>query len=78
VNDYKVVNVLEGSYQESKILVAHWVIRDGKVLNTAVREPGTLHRMTLEAYDEHAELEGERLVMDSDAFDLPLFYDVDS
>ena len=78
VNEYEVVNVLEGSYQRTKILVARWVIRDGKVLDTAVREPGTVHRMTLEAYDEHAELEGERLVMDSDAFDLPLYYHVDS
>jgi hypothetical protein len=78
VNEYEVVQVLEGSYEETKILVAHWVIREGEVLATAAREPGSLYRMTLEAYDAHPELEGERLVMDSDAFELRLFYDINS
>jgi hypothetical protein len=48
------------------------------VLATAARESGSVHRMTLEAYDAHPELEGERLVMDSDAFELRLFYDIKS
>ena len=78
VNEYEVVQVLEGSYEGTKILVAHWVIRDGQVLETAAREPGNVHRMTLEAYDAHPELEGERLVMDSDAFELRLYYDINS
>jgi hypothetical protein len=78
VNEYEVVQVLDGTYEETKLLVAHWVIRDGQVLSTAAREQGSVHRMTLGAYDEHDELEGERLVMDSDAFDLRLYYDIDS
>lgn len=78
VNEYEIVQVTEGAYEETKILVAHWVIRDGQVLSTAEREKGTLHRMTLEAYDTHSELEGERLVMDSDAFHLRLYYDIES
>ena len=78
VNEYEVVQVLAGTYEETKILVARWVIRDGQVLSTAAREPGTVHRMSLEAYDEHEELEGERLVMDSDEFGLRLYYDIGS
>jgi hypothetical protein len=78
VNEYEIVQVVEGTYEETKILVAHWVIRNGQVLSTAVREEGTVHRLTLEAYDSHAELEGERLVMDSDAFNLRLYYDTQS
>jgi hypothetical protein len=78
VNEYEVVRVLEGGYENTKILVAHWVIRDGKVLSTAAREPGSVHRMTLEPYDAHPELEGERLVIDSDAFELRLYYDINS
>jgi hypothetical protein len=78
VNEYEIVQVLEGSYQGSKILVAHWVIRDGQVLVTAEREPGSVHRMILEPYDAHPELEGERLVMDSDEFALRLYYDINS
>jgi hypothetical protein len=78
VNEYEVVQVLEGSYEGTKILAAHWVIRDGQVLATAAREPGNVYRMTLEAYDAHLELEGERLVMDSDEFELRLYYDINS
>ena len=77
VNEYDVVDVLEGTYEGTKLLVAHWVIRDGKVLDTAAREKGSVRRMTLDLYDQHDELEGERLVMDSDAFDLRLYYDID-
>ena len=78
VNEYEIVAVLEGSYDEKKLLVAHWIIRDGQLLDTAVREEGGLHRMTLGLYDEHHELEGERLVMDSDEFALRLYYDTES
>ena len=48
------------------------------MLATAAREAGSVHRMTLEPYDERLDLEGERLVMDSDAFDLRLYYDINS
>ncbi len=78
VIEYEVVRVLSGAYEEKKILVAHWVIRDDEVLATAARERGTVHRMSLGAYDEHEELEGERLVMDSDEFGLRLYYDIAS
>lgn len=77
VNEYEVLRVVSGAYEEKKILVAHWVIRDAQVLDTAARERGEIFRMSLSLYDEHEELEGERLVMDSDAFDLSLYYDID-
>jgi hypothetical protein len=57
-------------------MVAHWVIRDGELLETAQRSRGRLYRMTIEPYDDHAELEGQRLVMDTDEFELELYYDV--
>jgi hypothetical protein len=37
-----------------------------------------VYRLTLEPYDAHPELEGERLVMDSDAPGLRLYYEVGS
>ena len=76
--EYDVVQVLEGHYDESTLVVAHWVIRDRTVLDTAARAAGSTLRMTLERYDTHPELEGERLVMDTNAFTLPLYYDVAS
>ena len=77
VLEYEVLDVIDGRYDETTLLAAHWVIRDATLLDTAARPAGTVVRMTLEPYTAHPELEGERLVMDSDRFDLPLFYDLD-
>ena len=77
VLEYEVLEVVDGRYDETTLLAAHWIIRDATLLGTAARPAGTVVRMTLEPYATHAELEGERLVMDSDRYDLPLFYDLD-
>ncbi len=74
--EYDVIEVLAGRYDETTLVVAHWVIRDRQVLDTAPRPAGTTIRLALELYDTHPELEGERLVMDTNAFTLPLYYDV--
>jgi hypothetical protein len=76
VNGYEVTRIISGSYSRKKIMAAHWVIADGQVLKDAVREKGSTYRMVLERYDDHPELEGERLIMDSDAFKLPLYYEL--
>ena len=76
--DYEVQGVVEGIYADTTIIVAHWVINAGEVLPNAERLIGTTHRLTLELYDDHPELEGRRLVMDVDDVTLPLYYDVDS
>lgn len=78
VNTYVVERVVEGSYGDDRIMVAHWVIRDAALLEDARRVRGRLYRMTLEPYDDHPELEGQRLVMDTDEFDLELYYDLGS
>ncbi len=70
VNGYEVVRVISGSYRQKKLMAAHWVIEEGQVLKDAIREKGKTYRMVLERYDDHPELEGERLVMDSDEFKL--------
>ena len=77
VLEYDVIDVVEGRYDETTLLAAHWIIRDATLLDTAARPAGSVVRMTLEPYAAHPELEGERLVMDSDRFDLPLYYDID-
>jgi hypothetical protein len=74
VNGYEVVRVVSGSYRQKKIMAAHWVIEDGRVIGEAKREKGETYRMILERFDDHSELEGERLIMDSDEFKLPLYY----
>jgi hypothetical protein len=74
VNGYEVVRVISGSYRQKKIMAAHWVIEDGRVIEEAKRGKGETYRMILERFDDHSELEGERLIMDSDEFKLPLYY----
>ena len=76
VNAYEVVRVISGSYGRKRLMAAHWVIEDATVLQEAIREKGKTYRMILERYDDHPELEGERLVMDSDEFKLPLYYEL--
>jgi hypothetical protein len=78
VNGYQVVRVISGSYRQKKIMAAHWVIEDGRVLENAKREKGKTYRMILERFDDHPELEGERLIMDSDEFKLTLHYELHS
>ncbi len=76
VNRYAVKNVLAGSYTNSAILVAHWVIMDGAQLNEAIRATDATYRMILEPFDDHPELEGERLLSEQEDMDIPLYYEI--
>ncbi len=76
VNEYDVAAVVNGQYTEKKIRVAQWAIRDGKVIADARRSPGAAAKLTVERYDAHPELEGERLITDLGASSLPLYYEV--
>jgi hypothetical protein len=75
VNQYKVVDVVTGSYTDRTIQIAQWAIRDGRVLPEARRAAGAGATLTVERYDAHPELEGERLIADSQSTQ-PLYYDV--
>ncbi len=78
LNEYRVLEVLEGELEEEEILAAHWVIMDGRTLKTARREIGGRYRLRLELYDNRPELEGERLSMDTENILLDTYYDIDS
>jgi hypothetical protein len=73
---YELVKVIEGTYSARQVRAAQWAIRDGRVLADARRTVGTVYRLTLERYDDHPELEGERLIAGGDAPPLPLYYEV--
>ncbi len=77
-NEYELVDVNRGQVDAERILVAHWVILNDRVLDTATRVPGRVYRMTLEPFEDRPELEGEWIDQESDDFFLPLFFDVDS
>jgi hypothetical protein len=75
VNEYDVVDVVQGAYDEKNIRIAQWAIRDSQVLPGARRFAGAAATLTVERYDAHPELEGERLISRSEASTLPLYYD---
>jgi hypothetical protein len=78
VNRYQLVRALEGAEFPADFLVAEWVIMDGAVLPGARRTPDMVYRLRLESFDDHPELEGERLIMEGDVWSLPMYYPPDA
>ncbi len=74
---FEVLEVVEGTYEFPTVLVAWWAIRDGEILPDAARSAGSIRQLTLGRYDDHPELEGQRLLMQTDDYTLPLYYDSD-
>lgn len=75
VNEYQVLEVLQGELNADRLLAAHWAILDGAVLETASRPEGSEHVLRLEPFADRTELEGERLSQDTDDFLLELYFD---
>ena len=76
VSQFEVMDVVQGRYSEKEIRIAQWAIRDGKVLPGAARTTGSAFTLSVDRYDAHGELEGERLLSNSEDSKLPLYYDV--
>mgnify|MGYP001119425330 CR=1 FL=1 len=71
---YEVTRVLAGDCRQPRILVAHWAIRDRQILDLGKQVGGT-YVLEVEPFEARPELEGERLLMDTDEFHLPLYYE---
>ncbi len=76
VNEYEVMDVVQGKYGSKYIRIAQWAIRDSKILPEARKHPGAAFTLTVEPYSAHPELEGERLLSASEQSKLPLYYEV--
>lgn len=76
VNRYQIVSVIEGTPSHQELAVAQWAIRDARVLEESRRAIGQVHRLTVERYEAHPELEGERLIQGDGAANLPLYYEI--
>lgn len=75
VNRYLVKKVLEGEYSEKEILVAEWAVLDREIIEEAsARKLGDKETLHVELFDDHQELEGERLMMDMFDPDLEVYY----
>ncbi len=73
VADYEVEKVISGSLKEKNIQVADWGVLDAKILLQKLKI-GSSYELVLEKFSDQPQLEGERLVSDSDDFDLTLYY----
>lgn len=73
VNEYAVKQVLQGVYKPASILVAEWAILDGKPLPDTGKI-GTVYRLHLVNFSDYPPLESERLVSDSEEFDLEMYH----
>jgi hypothetical protein len=75
VNEYEVLDVVQGTYEARWLRVAQWAIRDSKRLPPA-GQVGSAYTLVVEPYAAHPELEGERLISESEDSGLPLYYHV--
>ncbi len=78
VNVYEIVRVVEGNPGEGRLIVAQWAIRDRRVLPESARTVGQTVRLTVQRYEAHPELEGERLIQGPNVPNLPLYYEAGS
>lgn len=79
VNEYSIIEQVQGKIEEKNILVAQWAIMDGESLpEAAARTVGQVYELHLDVFDNRPELEGERLSMDSDNLLLTMYYDLGS
>ena len=79
VNRYRTTDIMQGKYSEKEILVAQWAVLDRTVLpETENFKIGNILELKVEKFDQHPELEGERLMMDMFDPDLELYYQVRS
>lgn len=77
VNRYRVEKVTEGSYANDEIFVAQWAVLDRTILpETKEFQVGKTMELEVEMFDQHPELEGERLMMDVFDPDLEIYYQV--
>lgn len=73
VNSYLVKKIVDGPYDEEKIVVAEWAVLDRNIVKT-YNDSGGIERLVLEKFDDHPELEGERQMMDIFEPDLTMYY----
>jgi len=76
-NTYRVEAVIEGELADRRIAVAHWAIREGKLLPGAGRDEGRSYVMRLERLSTHGELERTTRIDGPDDPSLPAFCQVE-
>ncbi|NQT21440.1 MAG: hypothetical protein HQ592_17165 [Planctomycetes bacterium] len=78
VNEWQLLHVVRGRYEDDKVRVAHWAILGDEKLETATVQPGQQRTLKLERWSDNPMLEREFLsdTLEED-FDMPLFVEAD-
>lgn len=72
---YRVEEIISGACKSKEIMAARWAILDGRIVPESAGQAGKERAMRLELFSDHPELDGERLIMEGDRYDLPLYYE---
>lgn len=73
VNSYSVDDIVQGNYDQDRILVAEWAVLDREIVKEYADLSKT-EKLVLDKFDDHPELEGERQMMDIFEPDLDMYY----
>ncbi|MFP4106446.1 MAG: TolB family protein [Phycisphaerae bacterium] len=71
---YRVLKVHSGKYGDDEILVVHWGMRDRKKTDAAGFEVGDVHRLTVDRFNAHRELENITAAQAADDFRLTPYW----
>jgi hypothetical protein len=77
LHHFRIKETLEGQLPDRDLLVARWGVLDGESIGGSVPEQGRVLQLTLEPFEEHPQLASQRQLVDVDAIDLPVYYDVE-
>lgn len=74
---YKVLSVDSGRYPGKELLAVYWGMRDNELMPAARFEVGEVHRMKLEPFSEHPELQRVMAADDTDEYELTPYWVVE-
>lgn len=75
---YEVEKVHEGALDSKTVLVKHWAMLGEKAVQGFPREVGKSYELLIEREADHPQLNGERVIDDTTAFDQEAWFDVAS
>ncbi len=79
INRYQVIKSSDPALANQSIQIAEWAMLDAKVPDFyQSTKPGIERELEVQHYEDHPQLESERLLGDSASVDEPLYYDVNS
>ena len=71
---YQVLSVDSGHYEGKELLAVYWGMRDNKLMPAAAFKVGEVHKMKLEPFSRHPELQRVMAADDTDEYELTPYW----